>query len=262
MKDIIKEIVEEINLPKQVLDKTSKFLERICGPSIDQLGEMYADRIRYRRLKNQLKIFSDTMKLLEANNLEPREIKLKNLVPLIESCSLEEEVDLQSKWTQLLANLSTTNENGFEGKVIKVLSVLTPIEAKILDYCYSRLIEYHQKRPSIFTKYSRGPEDSINHCHFWIDILREHFQLTGVTLLMSMENLVEYGLLIRGEPEVEIEEESKEIDVKTRANSKKQFVEVEIELETQVTKSKYYYMTPFSILFLNSCEFENKNSDV
>ena len=52
MKETIKELVQELNIPKQILDKTSNLLDRICGPSLDEVGQMWADRIRAKRIRN------------------------------------------------------------------------------------------------------------------------------------------------------------------------------------------------------------------
>ena len=74
-KKIIREIIDEINLPKQILDKTSNFFSQLCGPSINEVGQLFADKIRYRRMANQINVFAKTMELLEKNNLEPKNIK-------------------------------------------------------------------------------------------------------------------------------------------------------------------------------------------
>jgi len=118
----MKEIFDSINLPKQILDKTEKLVSTIFGPSAKEIGELFADKIRYKRLRNQIAIFSKTADLLEKNNLKADELKLKTLVPLIEMSSLEDDDILQNKWANLVTNMCSTPEIGLEPKLVKTLS--------------------------------------------------------------------------------------------------------------------------------------------
>ena len=53
----MKEIIDGLNLPKQILDKTEKFMAKLFGSATTEYGEIFADKVRFRRLKNQIKIF-------------------------------------------------------------------------------------------------------------------------------------------------------------------------------------------------------------
>ena len=136
----VKEIIESLNLPKQILDKTEKLMATLFGSAAKEIGELFADKIRYGRMKNQIKTFKKTVELLEKNNLEARELNLKTLVPLIEKSSLEDEEFLQDKWANLIANISTTPESGFEPKLVKTLSNLSSLEAQAMDFIYDRFL--------------------------------------------------------------------------------------------------------------------------
>jgi hypothetical protein len=136
----MKEIIESINLPKQILDKAEKLISTIFGPSAKELGELFADKIRYKRLRNQVVIFNKTADLLEKNNLQAKELKLKTLVPLIEQSSLEDDEFLQTKWANLIANMCSTPETGLEPKLVKTLSNLSSLEAQVLDFIYKTYI--------------------------------------------------------------------------------------------------------------------------
>lgn len=260
MKEVIKEIVSDLNLPKQILDKTSSLLNRICGPSLDEFVQMWADKVRYKRLKNQIKIFSRTVDLLETANLEPKEIKLKNLVPLIESCSLEEDENLQDKWSNLIANLSTSKQEGFENKVIKTLSNINSLEAKILDYLYSELIKTNKRRNenSLFKSSPRKPIETVEFNHFWIDKVNKEFKVDSITLRVAIENLSTLGLIVKAEPEVEIESDEKSYNVELDKVTKKQIVKVELDVEAEVSNSKYFYLTKYAVYFIEYCKFDKK----
>jgi len=132
----MKEIIESLNLPKQILDKTEKLMSKLFGPSVKEFGELFADNIRFRRLKNQVKILNKTRILLENNGLETRELNLKTTTSLIEKSSVEEDETLQDKWANLIANISTSPENGLEQRLINTLSNLSSLEAKILDFVH------------------------------------------------------------------------------------------------------------------------------
>ncbi|WP_293691587.1 MULTISPECIES: Abi-alpha family protein [unclassified Spirosoma] len=147
----MKEIIQSLNLPKQVLDKTEELMKTLFGPATKELGELFADKMRYRRLKNQINIFNKTVQLLEQNNLKPKELKIKTLVLLLEECSLEEDELLQEKWANLLANIATSPENGLKPRLVKTLSSLNPLEAQILDFSFeetykNRIEEYERRK--------------------------------------------------------------------------------------------------------------------
>lgn len=57
--------------------------------------------MRSKRLNNQIKIFTKTIKILDENGLETRQLNLKTLIPLIEKSSLEDDEKLQDKWANL-----------------------------------------------------------------------------------------------------------------------------------------------------------------
>lgn len=103
--------------------------------------------MRAKRMMNQFKILSRTTEILEKKGLDPHQINLKALVPLIEKSSLEEEEKLQEKWAALIANISSAPENGLEPRLIDTLSQLSSLEAGILDFIHN---SYIKKREYLF----------------------------------------------------------------------------------------------------------------
>lgn len=128
--------VEEFNFPKLLVEKTEKFLVALLGPSVNEMSAHIADNFRYRRLKNQVKIFSKAQDLLKEKGCEPRSLNLKTLVPLLEATSLEEDESLQEKWAILISSISSNNVLDFESKLVKTLAELSVNEALVLDTCY------------------------------------------------------------------------------------------------------------------------------
>src|SRR5690606_25149197 len=87
------------------LDMVRDFVKTIGGHAASELGLLLGDKIRQFRFTNQVKILSKAKILVERNNLPMSVIPIKILVPLLESCSLEEDEDLQDLWANLLANM-------------------------------------------------------------------------------------------------------------------------------------------------------------
>jgi len=98
---------------------------------------LLADKLRIRRLKNQIKIFSDAKKIAEENNISIKQINLKTLVPLLEFSSLEEDETLQKKWSNLIVNFSDVNEK-YESSIFPfILNQLTVEDVRIIERFYS-----------------------------------------------------------------------------------------------------------------------------
>jgi hypothetical protein len=92
------------------IDLVAGFLEKLAGSSLEEAGLLLSDKIRTRRLKNQIKIFSEAKKIAEENIISIKQINLKTLVPLLEFSSLEEDETLQQKWSNLIVNYSNADE--------------------------------------------------------------------------------------------------------------------------------------------------------
>lgn len=145
MKEVGK-IVDNLNIPKQVLDKSESLLKALFGQSVDEIGGMISDNVRLRRFKNQIKIFTKAQKILAEKNIDPSRVSLKVLAPLIEYSSYEEDLSLQKKWANLISFVLSGNDEEFlQGNFVKTLNLLHPTEAKILDSLYREYISRSEK---------------------------------------------------------------------------------------------------------------------
>src|SRR5579883_1951149 len=86
------------SIPKEVVEKSERLLHTLAGKALEETGELFADRVRFWRFKNQVSVLRKAEKALKDAGLEPRAVDLKLLVPLIEHASLEEQEDAQSLW--------------------------------------------------------------------------------------------------------------------------------------------------------------------
>lgn len=112
------------------------FLSAIFGPATAEAGEILADNVRFIRWKNSLKIIEQAQKEMQIRSLQPKEIPMKTLVPIIEGASLESDNEnLQAKWVNLLTSAASGNLS--HPSYPKILSELIYSEAIILDYLYT-----------------------------------------------------------------------------------------------------------------------------
>jgi len=256
----MKKIIEELNLPKQILDKTERFMVTIFGPSAKEIGELMADKIRFRRMKNQIDIFKKTIKLLEVNNLEAKELKLKTLIPLIESSSLEEDEVLQEKWANLIASISSSPENGLEPKLVKTLSNLSVLEAKVLDYIYKaflkrRKLKFEEKKSWANIKSEEEIKtDSVLIIFRWV---KEHFNLSNEFAEICIENLNSLGLIKFEDPEIEISNDSFDPELITDTKGE-QSIDFDLDVKATVSQSFDFYLTAYGIYFIRQCQLEIK----
>lgn len=146
----IEKIAELSELPKGLVQGAQAFLDRLLGPTVDETSQLLADKVRYRRFKNQVKIIAGARTVLADAGLEPRSVPLRTLIPLVEKASLEEDPGLQEMWSNLLANAATSDaREGLHRLCVDVLSSISPREALMLQHAYG---EYKRKRPELLAK--------------------------------------------------------------------------------------------------------------
>jgi hypothetical protein len=254
----MKELFDSINLPKQILYKTEKVISTIFGPSAKELGELFADRIRYKRLKNQVAIFSKVADILEENNLKASELKLKTLVPLIENSSLEDDELLQTKWANLIANICSSPEDGLEPKLVKTLSNLSTLEAQVLDYIFETFIRereliFDRSKNSKYLKYNSIDDVSLNVVTIRSYKIRERFKLSKDFTSICIDNLVSLGLIKFEEPEVQIENLGKGSVLFDDEGQSVDFSDA----YASYNQSDDINMTAYGIYFVSQCKNEN-----
>ncbi len=253
----MKEIIEGLNLPKQVIDKTEKFMSTLFGPSAKEIGELFADKIRYSRMKNQIKIFKKTMDLVEEYKLEPKELKLKTLVPLIESSSLEEEELLQDKWANLIANISSSPESGFEPKLIKTLSNLSAMEAQAMDYIHekfliNRRVVFERNKDYAWKKLKKVEDVKFNSVLIRFKEVKTKFKLTEEFTRIIIENLESLGLIKYQEPEIEIDSGTSDASIRDEED-RGPYVELDLDMSASFYQSDDFNITTYGNYFVHQC---------
>lgn len=108
-------------------------LRRLAGPAADQVGLMLGDKVWEYRANNLIKITMRTQRKLRGAGLPANPVPPRLLLPLIESCSVEDNETLQEMWAGLLATASRETDS-MSPSFIETLKQLTPDEARQLEY--------------------------------------------------------------------------------------------------------------------------------
>jgi len=261
-------MLEEINIPKQLLDKTEAVAKTLFGPSFDELGGAIADQVRARRWKNQLKIFENAQKLLVEKNINPKKVSLKVLAPLIEFASYEEEETLQTKWSNLIAHILTNdNEVLFHQNCISVLNKICSEEAALLDKIHKDLVfrkeakrsseqDAYEKNRKFISKL-REPDFELKHpvtsFIFEIKKIANESNLPRSKATFIISNLISLGLM-KWEIGVEVSAKKSSEDPK----------DDEIDIDVDVYNNETFAFTPFGDRFVQACKrpLDNTHSPI
>lgn len=128
----------EINIKSSTVEKSLElakdFLQKLVGPSVDELGLLFADNVKLWRLKNQITNLNKVERLVQKGNVDIKKINLKILVPYLEGVSLEDDDDLQNLWANLFTNYIDTQKNLTLNVYPNILKQLSTNEVSILKF--------------------------------------------------------------------------------------------------------------------------------
>jgi len=252
----IEKIIDAINVPKRIVDGAEKFLGTLLGPSIAESGQLISDKLRFRRFKNQVLIFSKAQKLLEENGINPKQVNLKVLSPLVEYSSLEEDEKMQNTWAHVIANISSyDSEQAFNLKCIEILKEITPNEILLLDHLF---LSFNNEENAILERWKTKerfknttyliPENLI----FTPWTVREELKMTEEQMSLYVDRLISFGILKYQDPE--LEESSHETTVNTGDFiGRRPTVEVK---NYELYSSGKVHFTNFGIYFVKLCKFK------
>lgn len=256
----IEKILESLNIPKQLLDKSEALLKVLFGQSFEEFGGLMADQVRLRRFNNQIKIFSKAQEKLKENKIDPKKVSLKVLAPLIEYSSLEEEENLQEKWANLIAHIvEDGNQVVFYQNCISILNKISSEEGKLIDTLHSILKRrrkeiYERKLENYNRMVDRYPEMeiskpkalesySLNTLKFNMSTLSKQLKIAIADLEFSITNLISLGLL-KWDTDVEVSAS------KTSENPE----DTDIEVEVNVYNNDDFIFTSLGDKFIKICK--------
>jgi len=166
-------------------EAAEQFLKKLVGAPLEEIGQLLADKVRFYRFNNQIKILEKAQKLLDDSGVSPQKVLLKTLVPLLENGSLEEDESLIDKWAALLATAANPNSKVFvQPSFSEILKELSPKEALILDTIYDMVISLNIPRDRWVQHGAQG------------ESLRQVLQLSDQEFEISIDNLYRLRLCL------------------------------------------------------------------
>lgn len=136
------------------LADVTDLLKRLAGPAVDELGAMPADRIQVYRLQNLLKIGNKTKRILEDAGVQPKSIPSRYLLPILDTCSFEDDDDLQKRWAGLLA-FATQEGDSLSPSFIETLKQLRPQDTRVMPMGSTFVTTSQRLAPSMKGKLCR-----------------------------------------------------------------------------------------------------------
>jgi len=131
----------------EAFEEARRFLERIVGPPLDELGGLLADHVRLFRFRKQVQILEKARKILLDKGIDPKKVSLKTLVPILEEGSLEEDESMSDRWASLLATAADPSSTiSVQPSFPEILKELSPKQALILDNIFDLVVAEHVPR--------------------------------------------------------------------------------------------------------------------
>jgi hypothetical protein len=122
-------------IAKQGLEPIGDIVKRVAGPLADEIGESLAVLARPYRIMLSVKMFQKTQRMLKEAGITPQAVPPRLFLPILEGASIQDDDDLHTRWSALLAN-AATSQGLVHPSYIEILKQLTPEDAQLLDRLY------------------------------------------------------------------------------------------------------------------------------
>ena len=93
----------------------------------DGIG-ILSDQVKFWRLSKQIDIIKAAQAKIKSSGLSKQQVPLKVLIPIIQNSSLEEDLNMQDKWANMLANAGTGNVE-VSPNYAAILNELSPVKS-------------------------------------------------------------------------------------------------------------------------------------
>ena len=211
--------MSDLNIKSSTIEKglelAKDFANKILGPTIEEVGLLFADKVKFYRYKNQVNILLKARKYVESKNIDVKEIPTKILVPLLEQASLEENEQLQFKWANLIGNLADSEQNLQNQIFPYLLGQLSLNEYQELANLSQRETQFRQEKEKTRTESNKFKEEKGQFVSFPKEILSkqqkiEEVEQSGFSMLeleaFELANLERLGLIKSRPPQIIIDE--------------------------------------------------------
>lgn len=252
--------MSEVNIKSTTIEKglelAKEFLGKLMGPSIDEMGLLISDNIKFYRFKNQIRILNKAQRYIEKKGIDSQEIPIKILVPLLENASLEEDTELQFKWANMIGNMADSETNIQNNVFPYILGQISNEEYQSLEELYKKEEEHWQIWRTLNDKENKK-----------IELTKDDYKLKTKLksnddegFLVSIEeyelsNLIRLGLIKELPLKITIEE------FRTGSNENvygEEWHNIRAEYEPH---SSYHRITEFGSQFIKICSEKKSNND-
>jgi hypothetical protein len=112
----------------------ANLLEKLFGGSAEEIGAMWQDFFKVRRLQRQSKLLKRVNDLIAEEGFEPERVNDRVGIRLLGAALLEDDETLQEKWAALLMKAANPRTaDSITPTFVSILSELTPRQAFFLD---------------------------------------------------------------------------------------------------------------------------------
>lgn len=244
----------ELNIKSSTIEKglelVKDFASKLIGPTFEEVGLLISDKIKYFRFKNQINILIKAQKYVKDKNVKIKEIPTKILVPLLENASLEEEEEMQDKWSFMIGNLADSKQNLQNQIFPYLLSQISLNE-------FEKLSEFHKKEEALirheieFEKLKKEKERfySPEYRDLYLKIngvKQEGFRVEGLEEF-EYSNLERLGLIRQLPPKIIIDE----LEIEHFEKEGSEYYPIEAEYDPD---DYGFRITSLRIKFLKACE--------
>jgi hypothetical protein len=170
-------------LVEGAMKPVSDLIGALFGPAAAEAGLMLKESVQRLRQTRRMRLLRRTQASLASAKIEPRQVSLKLLIPIIENGSNEEDDDLQDKWSNLLANAAY---DGTENEVLPsyaaILKELTSRDAKFLDALFDAALEECKGKQGVGASIAwvRFPSDELLRIYLYAIGLRRDPKLGDI----------------------------------------------------------------------------------
>jgi hypothetical protein len=122
-------------LVQPVVEAARAMVAAVFGDTADALDEYFAERVTARTRVRRIETFALAKAMCEEAGIDPGEVGLKVLHPIMLGAALEDDESMTEKWAALLANAAAGEDAGapVSQAFPRILADLGPSEAAILD---------------------------------------------------------------------------------------------------------------------------------
>ena len=129
-----------IKIVEEAADIAKHFLGKLLDPATEEGGGILSDTVKFWRFKNKVNLTLKAKEFLEGKGINPRRVLPKTLYPILENGSLEEDGDMQTRWSAMLAHAADpTSLVKVRPSYPEILKQLSPLEVRLLDGFYEAI---------------------------------------------------------------------------------------------------------------------------